>query len=261
MALCEVHWSSSVLAKKVGMYVILPEPSVGPPPYATFYLLHGLSDDYTVWLRRTRVEWYVRDLPLIVVMPDGYRGFYTDNAEGPAYARHMAEELPAFVERNLPARAAREARCVGGLSMGGYGALRLALGYPHRYVSANSHSGAILHGRKNQPRPDGPLSREEFRRIFGERPEGTEHDPVELARRAKAAGKLPRLLMDCGTEDHLVEDNRSFHRALTELNVPHTYREFPGAHDWDYWDRHVQEALAFHAEALGLKPPAHAAIG
>src|SRR3954465_7321155 len=83
MALCEVHWSSSVLAKKVGMYVILPEPAAaGPGPYATYYLLHGLSDDYTVWLRRSRIEWNVRDLPLIVVMPDGYRGFYTDNAEG-----------------------------------------------------------------------------------------------------------------------------------------------------------------------------------
>jgi S-formylglutathione hydrolase FrmB len=253
MALCEVHWSSSVLAKKVGMYVILPEPAAaGPGPYATYYLLHGLSDDYTVWLRRTRIEWYVRDLPLIVVMPDGYRGFYTDNAEGPAYAKHMAEELPSFIERTFPARPARESRCVGGLSMGGYGALRLALGYPDRYASANSHSGAILHGRRDRPRPDGPLSREEFRRIFGEHPEGTEHDPVELARRAKSAGRLPRLLIDCGTEDHLVEDNRAFHGALTKLNVPHEYREFPGAHDWDYWDAHVQDALAFHAEALGL---------
>src|SRR5437016_4040457 len=101
MALCEVHWQSNVLRKKLGMYVVLPD--VGSPPFATFYLLHGLSDDYTTWMRRTRIEWYVRDLPLIVVMPDGFRGFYTDNDQGPAFARYVGEELPAFVERNFPA--------------------------------------------------------------------------------------------------------------------------------------------------------------
>src|SRR5687767_7633473 len=126
MPLCEVHWSSTVLAKKVGTYVILPEPGVGEGPWPVYYLLHGLSDDYTVWQRRTRAEWYVRDLPLIVVMPDGYRGFYTDNADGPAYAQYVAEELPEFVEKYFPARRDRAGRCVGGLSMGGYGALRLA---------------------------------------------------------------------------------------------------------------------------------------
>src|SRR5947208_5810022 len=68
MSLCEVHWKSEVLRKQVGTYVILPD--VGRPPFPTFYLLHGLSDDHTAWLRRTRIEWYVRELPLIVVMPD-----------------------------------------------------------------------------------------------------------------------------------------------------------------------------------------------
>src|SRR5687768_15639411 len=113
MAFCEVHWSSGVLQKKVGTYVLLPD--TGEPPFATYYLLHGLSDDYTVWHRRTRIEWYARSLPLIVVMPDGFRGFYTDNAEGPAYAAYVADELVTFIERNFPARRSRAARAVGGL--------------------------------------------------------------------------------------------------------------------------------------------------
>jgi S-formylglutathione hydrolase FrmB len=252
MALCDVHWSSSVLAKKVGTYVILPE--VGTPPFATYYLLHGLSDDYTVWLRRTRIEWYVRDLPLIVVMPDGFRGFYTNNAEGPAYAEYVAGELVQFVERNFPARPQREARCIGGLSMGGYGALRLALGYPHLFASANSHSGALMHGTRNEPRPDGPLSPAEFHRIFGPAPAGSNHDLLALAQRAIRPGAaLPRLLIDCGTDDFLLDDNRTFRRGLDRIGVPHEYREFPGAHTWDYWDEHVRDALAFHAEALGLR--------
>src|SRR5258708_31961358 len=124
MAIAHVNWFSETLAKMVGMNVILPEAGAGP--FATFYLLHGLSDDYTAWQRRTRIEWYVRDLPLIVVMPDGGRGFYTDNAAGPAYATFMAEELPAFIERTFPAPTHRGGPFVGGLSMGRHGPLRLA---------------------------------------------------------------------------------------------------------------------------------------
>lgn len=92
----------------------------------------------------------------------------------------------------------------------------------------------------------------EMQRIFGLAPQGTEHDLLFLARRAKRTRRLPRLLIDCGTEDFLVADNRRFHRDLTEARIPHEYREFPGAHDWDYWDLHVREALAFHVANLGL---------
>jgi S-formylglutathione hydrolase FrmB len=192
-------------------------------------------------------------MPLIVVMPDGFRGFYTDNADGPAYATHMAKEVVGFVERNFPARAHRESRCIGGLSMGGYGALRLALGYPDLFCSANSHSGALLHGGREAPRPDGPLSLQEFRRIFGDRPGGSDHDLLTLASRAKEAGTpLPRLLLDCGADDFLIDDNRTFHRELDRLGIAHDYREFPGAHTWDYWDDHVRDALAFHLSTLRL---------
>jgi pimeloyl-ACP methyl ester carboxylesterase len=182
MSLCQVHWKSEVLRKQVGAYVLLPD--VGRPPFATLYLLHGLSDDHTTWLRRTRVEWYVRELPLIVVMPDGGRGFYTNNAGGPPFARYVGEELVGFVERNFPARPGRAARAIGGLSMGGYGAMRLALGYPEAFASANSHSGAFIHNHSPQAIAGGPLLPEEHERIFGPSPAGTEHDLAQLAQRA-----------------------------------------------------------------------------
>lgn len=253
MALCDVHWFSNTLQKHVGTNVILPD--VGKPPFATYYLLHGLSDDYTGWMRRTRIESYVRDLPLIVVMPDGFRGFYTDNVEGPAYARYLAEELVDFVERNFPAKRSRAARCIGGLSMGGYGALRLALGYPHRYVSANSHSGALLYGARKGPRDPSPLTPTEQLHIFGEDSVGSAHDLLALAARAKGSEKLPRLMLDCGTEDHLLGDSRAIHEGLKRLGIAHEYAEHPGGHDWDYWDVHVRDALAFHAKVLRLELP------
>jgi S-formylglutathione hydrolase FrmB len=229
------------------MHVLLPDK--GEPPFAAFYLLHGLSDDYTIWLRQTRIEMYAREWPFIVVMPDGYRSMYTRNEEGPDYAKHFAEELTGFVERNFPAAASRSARCIGGLSMGGYGALRLALGYPQKFGSAHSHSGALMHGAKRYTKPaDG-----EMRRIFGRQPAGSDHDLLRLARRARAAGRLPKILVDCGTEDFLLEDNRRFHAELTRAGIPHMYKEFAGSHNWDYWDLHIREALAFHADALGLR--------
>ncbi len=261
MPWAQVHWRSDVIEKQTTMQVLLP--AVGRPPYPAFYLLHGLSDDSTIWLRRSRIEAYARELPLLVVMPDGYRGFYTDNEEGPAYARHFGEEIPAFVERNFPARAARGARAVGGLSMGGYGALRLALGYPDRFCSANSHSGALARFNLSQSvrtarrhrllrdHPPGFLA--ELRRIFGRHVTGSRHDLVRLIQRARRRGRrLPRILIDCGTDDVLLDANRRFHRELERMDVPHLYREFPGGHDWDYWDLHVRDALAFHARNLGI---------
>jgi putative tributyrin esterase len=248
MALCEIHWSSKVLGKQMGMHVILPE--TGTPPFATFYLLHGLSDDHTIWLRRTRIEAYALAYPMIIVIPDAGRSFYTNNEQGPLYAKYLAEEVTAFVERNFPAKARRGSRAVGGLSMGGYGALRLALGYPDLYISANSHSGALRHGSRKYP---GDMK--EMRRIFGPRPCGSDHDLLELARRCKRAGRLPRIRIDCGIDDPLIDDNRGFHAKLEKLGVAHEYEEFPGGHNWDYWDQHVREALNFHARNMGLTAP------
>jgi putative tributyrin esterase len=249
MPFCDFHFFSPNLGKQLAAYVITP--SVGKPPYPVFYLLHGLSDDHTIWLRRTRIEWYVRDLPLIVVMPDGFRGFYTDNQSGPAYAKYMGEDLPSAIETNFHAKPGRSARCIGGLSMGGYGALRVALGYPDRFISANSHSGALEAGLSKEV----PANTERVA-IFGKRAQGTPHDLLHLASSIqKAGGRLPGMRIDCGTEDFLLNQNRGLHAKFEKAGIPHEYAEYPGAHSWDYWDLHVQEALQFHARHLKLKWP------
>lgn len=257
MALCTLSWKSAVLGKMTTTQVLLPDAGKGPFP--VLYLLHGLSDDSTTWLRRSRIEVFVKNLPLVVVMPDGYRGFYTDNAEGPAYARHLGEELPALLARTFPVRTARAATAIGGLSMGGYGALRLGLGYPDRYCSVHSHSGAVgwnakggyaaMAKRRNWP----PEFVAELKRVFGRSPVGGQHDLLLLARKAMEAGRLPALSLDCGTEDYLLPDNREFVQKLTEAKIPHLYAEYPGVHDWDYWDTQIQRALAFHVKNLRIK--------
>jgi putative tributyrin esterase len=85
--------------------------------------------------------------------------------------------------------------------------------------------------------------------MIGTDPVGSDHDLIALAKKAKAAGNLPRLRIDCGVDDFLIEDNRLLHRSFVKMKIPHEYEEFPGAHSWDYWDLHVREAIGFHLQA------------
>ena len=158
----------------------------------------------------------------------------------------MNKDLVYCVDRIFPTRRSRNGRCVGGLSMGGYGALRMALGRPDLFASATSHSGALLVASGAKSSLQGP----ELNRIFGRKPAGSDHDLLELARRCKKAGTLPKIRIDCGTEDFLLEHNRQYHQHLDKMGIAHEYQEFPGNHNWDYWDLHVREALDFHGKNL-----------
>jgi S-formylglutathione hydrolase FrmB len=247
MAFCELKYFSNALGKATQANVILPQNGSGPFP--VLYLLHGLSDDYSGWQRRTSIERYVQDLPLIVVMPDGGRGFYCDAAEGFACETAIARDLVEYIDTIFHTKATRAGRALAGLSMGGYGAVKLALRFPDLFNSAVSHSGALGFGHY-------PLSGDEpfameFRRVVGEEPEGGPNDLYELARARRT--KRPALRIDCGTEDFLLEQNRAFHAHLQEIGYPHEYAEFPGDHTWGYWDEHVQEAIAFAARHLKIK--------
>ena len=259
MACAEVHWKSELIARETTMQVLIPQ--VGSPPYPTLYLLHSLNNDSREWMQKTRIEMLVAPLPLLVVMPDGYRGFFTDNEEGPPYARHIGKEVVDFVERAFSARPERGARAIGGMSMGGYGALRVGFAYSDRFCSIHSHSGSLDRGVefKTNPaertgimkrRPDAFIA--EMRRIFGERPAGTAHDILKLAIEANQRVNLPKLWIDCGIDDYLIDGTRAFHRDLEAANIPHVYQEVPGAHDSEYSNQYVEAALRFHAKNLGI---------
>ena len=245
MAFATLHFQSPALSKACSMNVIVPERTVGTPPFPVFYLLHGLSDDHTSWSRHTSIERHVADLPLLVVMPDGGRGFYCDAVDGPAYERYLLEDVIGFVDRTFQTIPERRGRVIGGLSMGGYGAVKLALKCPQLFCSAVAHSAAF-DVRRRIERPEVSA---EMCRIFGPSPGGGPDDPYALAEQIDRQ-LLPTLRIDCGLEDGLLEENRAFHRHLEQLGIPHEYAEFPGAHTWEYWDRHVQEAITFHRKAL-----------
>jgi S-formylglutathione hydrolase FrmB len=194
----------------------------------------------------------------MVVMPDGGRGFYTDAVDGYAYETAIVRDLVGIVDATFRTDARREARVVGGLSMGGYGALKFALGHPDLFCAAVSHSGALsVEGRFHARDPKWEQEAgwhswlREMTRLFGPNPAGGPNDLRNLAQRVDRS-MLPALRIDCGTDDALIDENREFHSYLDSIGIAHEYQEFPGGHTWDYWDLHVQEAMAFGARTMGL---------
>ncbi|MDX2037559.1 MAG: alpha/beta hydrolase family protein [Isosphaeraceae bacterium] len=250
MAFATINYHSRSLQKASSFNVVFPDDPAIPRPWSVFYLLHGLSDDHTIWMRRTSIERYAAGLPLVVVMPDGGRGWYTNAKEGYAYEDDLIRDVVGLVDRTLPVKAERGGRAIGGLSMGGYGAVKLGLKHSGMFGSITSHSGALAFTRGGS-RDAGGLS-PEFSRIFGDNPAGGPEDPFAIVERIDH-GKIPALRFDCGVSDFLIQHNRDFHAHLEKLHIGHEYQEFPGDHNWEYWDEHVKESIGFHARSLGLK--------
>lgn len=250
MAFLQVAFFSDVLGMCMNMNVILPQQTkrqIGMVSKDTggklpaLYLLHGLSDDHSIWHRRTSIERYVADMNLAVVMPTVHRGFYTDQKEGYDYFTFVAEELPAICERFFPLSNRREDRFAAGLSMGGYGAMKLGLLLPERYAAVASLSGKL---DVTAETADARYAAE-MRRTFGTPEEliDSDNDLFAAAQRLiESEQPHPRFFVACGTEDFLIEENRAFNKYFgDELSIH--YEESPGAHTWDFWDDKIQKVL------------------
>jgi putative tributyrin esterase len=248
MALLHCNFGSRVLRLAASLDVILPEEACrasGRLP--VLYLLHGLSDDHTIWQRRTSIERYAEARGIAVVMPAVDRSFYTDMAAGPDYWTYVSEEVPALAETLFPVSSEPSCRFVAGLSMGGYGALKLALrcGAP-RFAAAASLSGAVDVAALARAATGRDAA--EYRWRFGDPGEvaGSANDLFHLAAEAaKRPGTAPALFVCCGTEDGLYRDNVRFRDHLRALGLELTWEEGPGAHEWGYWDRQIQRVLAW----------------
>lgn len=259
MAWFNSHFFSETLGLSVTAEVLVPQDApgqIGMPGRAVgrvhpvLYLLHGLSDDHTAWVRRTSIERYAAERGLAVVMPAVGRSFYQDLVSGPRYWTYLSEELPQLIRQFFPISAEPAATFAAGLSMGGYGAMRLALAHPGRFAAAASLSGALDMRRLSRTagRPGSRLAAAEALAMFGPElsPAGTPSDLWHLAEAAGASGQpLPALYVGCGTEDPLMEENRAFRDQLETCGVAHTYSESAGTHEWSYWDREIQHVLAW----------------
>lgn len=252
MALITCDFFSDVLGLCSSAKVILPQRTMsqiglqgvaGSDEFPVLYLLHGLSDDHSIWLRRTSIERYVSERGLAVIMPAVHRSFYTDMAQGGKYWTFISEELPRICKSFFRLSDAREHTYVAGLSMGGYGAFKLALRCPHKYAAAASLSGAL---NLSPAHHDWGEIGSDLHLAFGSEDDfdGSDNDLLHLAQKLAAAdGPKPRLWACCGTEDFLLEQNHHFRDLAASLELDFLYQEGPGTHEWDYWDQQIQKVL------------------
>lgn len=296
----DTFWSQALgIRKRVMLW--LP-PSYGSQPsrrYPVAYYLHGHGGNETNWLEVGRLAPILDSLvaagmpEMVVVMPDGDDGFYTTwnflgdwpgcrrnrppNAEPadsycvpwPHYDEYIARDLVAFIDGHYRTRADRKHRGIAGLSMGGYGAMALALEYPDVFSAAASHSGVVSpslgEGKRAvlSTRFDIDSLRASYstslwasmEAAFGKDSIGwASRDPARLAARLHQRNPqtMPALYADCGTEDRFLPQNRAFSKALLSNSISITYVEHAGSHSWDYWRRHVPESAAWLAARLAV---------
>lgn len=237
-----IEMTSAALGQGLTYTIFLPNlADSGPGPYPVLMQLHGRLGSHRDWLYRSNLLEHLGKLPLVVVMPDGADYMWSNMYPTIPYEEFLLKELRENVTANFPVQKERP-WAIGGLSMGGYGALRLGLKYPDKFCSVYAHSSPV-HTQEDMATWPNDFTPEIMNDL----------DCYYLASQTDPA-RMPRYSFDCGTEDEgTIGDNRKYHAYLQELNLPHQYHEYRGAHTWAYWNEHVREALQQHAEVFKLK--------
>lgn len=253
--------TSKLMGREMHYRVILPfqYKRQTAKRYPVIYLLHGLDGHYDNWTDKTKLEQYSFPYEYIIVTPEGGDGWYTDSASVPAdkYESYIIRELIPEIDQTFRTVAKRNHRVIAGLSMGGYGALKLGLKYPHLFAVAGSFSGAMdspIRGQNNK------YLRPSIMSVFGpvESQTRKDNDIFRIVRElpAEKTKDLPFLYIACGTEDFLFQANRDFVDLLIKQKIPAEYRPRPGTHNWTFWDTEANQFLKFVQVVLkhGKKP-------
>lgn len=241
MAFMTLRFESACLGKNVAVNIVRPQGELK----GVLYLLHGLSDDESIYMRRSSIERYAEKEKLMVIMPNGDRYFYTDTPGCGHYFSFITKELPAVLKdtfANFPTE--RKKTFIGGISMGGYGALKAALRCPDKYSSVLCLSGAFdICGMAESSFLGGQPW---WQSILGDvsAARGGNEDVFALAEKRKAEGvQLPRITMWCGESDFILDQSRRMYKHLNDLGYPVSYAESAGSHCWDSWDPALENFL------------------
>lgn len=259
MALLQVNAYSMALSRIITFHVILPndappEMLSGNPhyerPVKTLYLLHGFSGSTQDWLTGSLIQELALKYNLAVVMPAGENSFYLDGkGTGRGYETFTAEELPSYCQKTFGLSEKPEDNFIGGLSMGGFGAIHTALHHPDRFGKMFGLSSAlIVNGIKGMKTGsnNGIADYDYYTQIFGDldQLDKSEKNPEYLvAERIKNGETIQPIFMACGTEDFLINENHEFRDFLTQNKVDLTYKESTGIHDWKFWNEYLEPAI------------------
>jgi S-formylglutathione hydrolase FrmB len=251
-----VEIRSNAMNKSRKCVVVTPgQNKKGKELYPTVYLLHGHGGNYGNWLNRVpQLKAYADEFKVVLVCPDGeINSWYFDSPVDSSmrYETYVSKEIPAYIEANYPVIKDRKARAITGLSMGGHGGLFLGFRHADYFGACGSMSGA--------------LSVEYITRGYGveKRLGDTANKQLYMAHSiTKQMEQYPKdsiaIIMDCGTEDFVLEMSRVAHKKMLDLKIPHDYTERPGRHDWRYWGTAVEYQLVFFRNYFDRTYPATA---
>lgn len=259
MAVFQINFMAETLGRTVPMYAILPTDKVYLPneekreegkPYKSLYLLHGIIGNYTDWLYGTRIQRWAEERNLAVFMPSGDNSMYLDHAVD-RYGEFIGEELVNFTRKTFPLSHKREDTYIGGLSMGGFGAMRNGLKYHETFGAIIALSAAFVLDEtilEEVENPRFPAETMEYRhQVYGEDLKAaieSDRNPEYLIKKmAEEKTGFPGIYIACGEDDFLLENNKAIDRLLTEKQIEHTFETGPGSHEWDFWDRYIKKAL------------------
>jgi putative tributyrin esterase len=247
----ESSLQSRLMQRDIPYRVVMPEDYSMRRNYPVLYLLHGLFGSCDNWLELTELRDYVVGKELVIVLPEGADGWYTDSAteELDKFESYFIDELIPEIDAVYNTIDERKGRAIFGLSMGGYGALKFGLKWPDLFTFAGSVSGAFEAPALSETNPghDWESLGPSVIKAFGDDSNAVrrENDLFRLIEKfsIEKVKELPYFYIACGIDDGFLEVNRKLVRSLGQKMIPVEYRETTGGHDWIYWDQEIQQVL------------------
>lgn len=241
-----VETYSNAMKKKIKAVVIKPAGYDTMKQVPVIYLLHGYSDNYGGWVNKAKsIDKLADDYKVLVVCPDGgFSSWYWNSPIDSSYKyeTYVADELVKFTDSHYKTIAGKKGRAITGLSMGGHGALYLAIKHPDVFGAAGSMSGGV----DIRPFPNNWDMAKRLGTYASSQQNWEQHTVINMLHLIQP-GTL-QLIIDCGTEDFFYAVNQRLHQELLYRNIQHDYITRPGKHDWNYWTNAVKYQFLFMSE-------------
>jgi len=266
MANIQINFFSQAINRLTTVQMILPndavaEMTINNPhykrPMKTLFLLHGYSGNSWDWAYGSLVAELALKYNLAVVMPSGDNSFYVNaKASGYRYEDFIVKDLLAYIQKTFSLAMETKDTFIGGLSMGGFGAIRLGLAHPECFGKIVGLSSALIIEDIKDMTEDSPAAKVAnkayYEQTFGDLSKLDEScvNPEYLIKQSlKNKEEIRPVFMACGSEDFLIENNRNFHKFLEREGVAHIYKESPGVHDWKFWNEYLEPAIQWLLDA------------